>query len=232
MPPKAATTRQTTGPESGKGAKGPSGQSKPVTVSNGSRSEMENCFDRLRALDKSDNVDIMGLQGIHQLCTELGIAADSFEMMVLMWKLGAIRKGCITRWEWLTSLYTNEVDQFHQLRTFLGEWVTEVSKKGSSFAEMYYFLYDFIRGENDRLMAPRTAVQAWDVLLKDEKMLPSWNKWVVTEYKRSISRDLWRQLWVLFSSVKSLSDFDPNGRWPTAIDDFVEWHQRQPTKAS
>ena len=95
------------------------------------------------------------------------------------------------------------------------------------FTEMYFHLYDFIRGDDEKLLASDKALKAWQVLLPENERFPllaAWATWVATEYKRSITRDVWRQLWEFAKRIKTnLAQYDPNEKWPTALDDFVEW---------
>lgn len=70
------------------------------------------CFDAERAkvffdsLAESDDPEIIGMEGIGKLCTQLNIDPNTdVRILVLMWKLGAVSKpGCITREECMKGL--------------------------------------------------------------------------------------------------------------------------------
>lgn len=191
------------------------------------RSQMEIDFERLRGYDKLDEgVDAIGPRGLHQLCTELGIAFGDFDMYVVAWKLGATQSYCITRSEWLHSAFTWKIDHIGNLRSNVGGWRARVKEDEAVFTEMYFHLYDFIRGDDEKLLPLEKAVKAWQVLLPEPTpfaFLSLWVQWVAMEFKRNITRDVWRQLWEFARKIKDLNQYDPNDKWPTALDDFVEW---------
>lgn len=187
-------------------------------------------FERLRGTEKTDaNGDAIGPKGLRQLFSDLGIAEDSLEMYVVLWKLGATHKGVLSRSEWLVAMYKYGIDQTMQFRSKASEWSQEiVENREGNFTEMYNFLYDYVRGEADRQMSVANATAAWSVLFKklNAKLLQSWIQWISQEYHRPVSRDLWRQIWQYFSQLKDLpvaTAAHDAGKWPTAIDDYVAW---------
>jgi hypothetical protein len=193
-----------------------------------SRSEMEQSFERYRQLDRLDeSVDAIGPNGITQLCSDLGIPFGELDMYVLVWKLGATQSSCITRSEWMHSMFQWKIEHFSQLRTQLPLWKAAVKEDATAFTMMYHSLYDFIRGDDEKLLAVDKALKAWQVLLPENEgrfvFFALWAQWVTVEYKRSVTRDLWRQLLEFADKIKKLTQYDPNDNWPTALDDFVEY---------
>lgn len=77
-----------------------------------SKTSQDPSFDADRAkvffdsLAESDDPEIIGMEGIGKLCTQLNIDPNTdVRILVLMWKLGAISKpGCITRDECMKGL--------------------------------------------------------------------------------------------------------------------------------
>jgi DCN1-like protein 1/2 len=194
------------------------------------RSDIEQAFDKLRQLDKLDEgTDAIGPKGIQQLCVEMGIPHGELDMYVMVWKLGATQSGCVTRSEWNHSTYIHKIEHLGMLKSSIPQWRNAVKDDESMFTEMYFHLYDFIRGDDEKLLASEKALKAWQVLLPENERFPllsQWALWVATEYKRSITRDVWRQLWEFGKRYKgNLASYDPNEKWPTALDDFVEWAQ-------
>lgn len=195
-------------------------------VSKGARSDMELVFDRLHALDKSAQSDTISGKGLAQFLSEVGVAQSSLECMVLLWKLGATQKGCITRSEWLISVYAHSIESIIQMRQSVSEWVKEVLENGGSFLLMYNYLYDYLRGEEDRRMTLTTAISAWDVFFSKNDLYAKWRAWAVVNVKGGISRDLWRQLGIFFTmdttAVQRSSDQISALPWPSAIADFLD----------
>lgn len=190
------------------------------------RSQMEQEFDRLRAYDKlEDGVDAIGVKGLQQLCQELSIPFNELDMLILVWKLGATQSYCVTRSEWLHSAYVYKIEHPQQIKTHLSSWKTSVKDDETGFTDMYHSTYDFIRGDDEKLLPLEKAIRAWHILLPEPErfaFLTSWAQWVGLEYKRPISRDVWRQLWEFARKIRDLNQYDPNDKWPTALDDFVE----------
>lgn len=192
------------------------------------RSDIEQAFDKLKLLDKLDeNIDAIGPRGIQQLCVEMGIPNGEFDMYVMVWKLGATQSGVITRSEWNHATYINKVEHLGMLKTSIPQWRNAVKDNETLFTDMYFALYDFIRNDDEKLLSSDKALKAWQVLLPEAERFPllsAWASWVATEYKRSITRDLWRQLWEFGKRHRgNLAAYDSNEKWPTALDDFVEW---------
>ncbi|KAG5468895.1 hypothetical protein CUR178_01731 [Leishmania enriettii] len=195
-------------------------------VSKGARSDMELMFDRLSSLDKSAQSDAITGKGLAQLLSEAGVAASSLECMVLLWKLGAAQQGCIMRPEWLITMYAHGIESIAQLRQKLGEWVKDVRDNGGTFLLMYNYLYDYIRGEEDRCMTLTKAIDGWDVFFSTNERYTEWKAWALINVKRTVSRDLWRQVGVFFTadtaSVQRSRDQVTALPWPSAIADYAE----------
>ncbi|RNF00512.1 DCN1-like protein 2 [Trypanosoma rangeli] len=192
-----------------------------ISFTGNARSDMEAIFNRLLNCDRVEGVDAYGMKGIYSLCGELGIQPDSFEMYALIWKIGVTRGDCVPRVDWLKAMYTYKIGQLHDLKRILVEWVEEA--RGDSFKEFYNALYDFIRGEGARLMPHKMAVKAWAVLFQGKPCILPWINWCSTVYKQDVTRDLWRQIEVFLSTVPTNEAYSADGKWPTAIDNYVEW---------
>ncbi|KAG5468477.1 hypothetical protein LSCM1_02457 [Leishmania martiniquensis] len=195
-------------------------------ASKGARSDMELVFDRFCALDKSAELDAITGKGLAQLFNEVGVAASSLECMALLWKLGATQQGCIMRPEWLISMYAHGIESMMQLRQKLGEWVKQVRESDDYFLLMYNYLYDYIRGEDDRCMTLATAIQGWDVFFWRNARYTEWKAWALVNIKGPVTRDLWRQLGIFFTensaTGKHSSDQVTALPWPSTITDFVD----------
>ncbi|ESL06406.1 hypothetical protein TRSC58_05921 [Trypanosoma rangeli SC58] len=192
-----------------------------ITFTGNARSDMEALFDRLFICDRVEGVDAFGMNGIYSLCGELEIQRDSFEMYALIWKMGITRGDCVPRLDWLKTMYTYKIDQPHDLKKILVEWVKEARE--GAFKEFYNSLYDYIRGEGARLMSHEMAVKAWAVLFEGEPRILPWINWCSTVYKQDVTRDLWRQIEVFLSTVPTNEAYSVDDKWPTAIDNYVEW---------
>ncbi|GET92498.1 hypothetical protein, conserved [Leishmania tarentolae] len=195
-------------------------------VSKGARSDMELLFDRLHALDKSAQSDAISGKGLVQFLSDVGVTEPSLECMVLLWKLGATQKGRITRSEWLIATYTHDIDSIMHMRQKLREWVKDVCQSGGSFLLMYNYLYDYIRGEEDRRMTLTTAISAWDVFFSSKDLYKKWKAWALLNLNGGVSRDLWRQLGIFLTiettAAQHSGDQISSLPWSSAIADFMD----------
>lgn len=192
------------------------------------RTEMEQIFDKYRTLDKLDeSVDAIGPKGLAQLCSDIGITYGDLDSYILIWKLGATQSGCITRSEWMHGMHQWKVEHMGHIKSAMPTWRAQVKDDEDAFTDMYFHLYDFVRGDDEKLLPVEKALKAWVVLLPEAERFPLftwWAQWITTEYKRSVTRDLWRQLWEFARKIgKNIQNYDSNDKWPTALDDFVEW---------
>lgn len=74
-------------------------------------------------------------------------------------------------------------------------------------------------------MALDTALGLWELLLPQYfPLLHHWLRFVKSNCRNSISKDLWMQILEFGLTVTTdLSNFDENSAWPVLIDDFVTY---------
>ncbi|KPA82563.1 putative mitochondrial hypothetical protein [Leptomonas pyrrhocoris] len=200
--------------------------------SKGARSEMELHFDRYCSLEKSSQTDSLTGRGLTQFLSEIAVSPFSFEYYVVLWKLSATQNGCILRLEWVMAMYTHGVEFLSQLKIKTAEWVKEVRGSGGRFLLMYNFLYDYIRGEDDRCMSLQNATTAWDLFFEKKDLYVQWKPWAADHVHSEVSRDLWRQVGVLITlntgATKSGSEAIMTATLPTVITDFLERNNKTP----
>ena len=191
------------------------------------RTDMELHFDKLRTHDKlEEGADSVGPKGLAHLCAEINVPFNDLDFYILMFKIGATQSYCITRSEWVHAAHSLHIEHVGQLKSSLSQWRTAVLADKHAFAEFYYATFDFIRGDEDKWLPLDKALRAWAVLLPEGdrfRHLSLWAQWCSLEYKRPITRDVWRELLEFARKVEDLSAYDPSDKWPTAFDDFVEW---------
>ena len=99
-------------------------------------------------------------------------------------------------------------------------------RTSTNFRSFYNFVFDWVR-ENPqaRYVSAETACVMWPIVFEG-RAFPHQKLYIdffTNVYKKTISRDLWRQS-LDFSQI-SLDAYDPTSSWPTAIDEFVEWQK-------
>lgn len=189
------------------------------------RNEVEGTFERLRLVEKIEGTDVISGKGLLQFFSEMSITASSLDAMVLLWKLGCSQEGVIARYEWLSAMYTNNLNSLMQLKFKLCDWAKEVRESKATFLLMYNFLYDNIRGETHRVMPMENAVKAWAIFFAGNKRLERFKRWCRAIPVEEVSRDLWRQAGVLFllddSTLLEGDKAQTKQQWSTLIEKFL-----------
>ncbi|GMH15667.1 hypothetical protein Nepgr_017508 [Nepenthes gracilis] len=94
----------------------------------------------------------------------------------------------------------------------------------SEFSNFYDFVFFVCRENGQKNITVRRAVAAWKLVLAGQfRLLNHWCDFVEKNQQHNISEDTWRQVLAFSRCVREdLEGYDPEGAWPTLIDDFVE----------
>lgn len=104
----------------------------------------------------------------------------------------------------------------------------------STFSAFYRFVFMICKDAGRRFLQTERAVQAWRLLLVGRfRLLAPWCTFIQKLGKPNIPEDTWRQVLDFSRSVhEDLSNYDPNGAWPVAIDEFVDWLRHMRSRAN
>ena len=106
------------------------------------------------------------------------------------------------------------------------------------FKEFYKWIFHHVKEDDKKKTIPTPlAAQLWQiVLVKHKNAMPLLDRWlafcedVQDSSLKAISRDVWEQLFDFLKETQSANDYDENGAWPVAIDEFIEWINEQDAK--
>ncbi|KAM7506766.1 hypothetical protein LguiA_017219 [Lonicera macranthoides] len=98
----------------------------------------------------------------------------------------------------------------------------------SEFSRFYDFVFFICRENGQKNITVSRAVMAWRLVLAGRfRLLNQWCDFVERKQRHNISEDTWRQVLAFTRCVhENLEGYDPEGAWPTLIDDFVEHMHR------
>ncbi|KAI9015985.1 defective in cullin neddylation 1 [Hyaloraphidium curvatum] len=177
-----------------------------------------------------DEPEQIGPEGIERLSEDIGVPADSVDMLIYAYKLGATRMGFFTQQEFLGGMERLGVDTPKKLRRLLPvlrEVLADI--RSTDFKELYKFTFQFARGEQ-RVVDVEMAKIFWRMLLEHEPSHAELFAQYLEEKKpaKSITRDQWTSFRDFCTVVKpDLSNWDDNGAWPLLFDDYVEWRREK-----
>ncbi|KAK9742562.1 hypothetical protein RND81_03G182200 [Saponaria officinalis] len=94
----------------------------------------------------------------------------------------------------------------------------------SEFSNFYDFVFFMCRENGQKNITVSRAIAAWKLALAGRfRLLNQWCDFVEENHRYNISEDTWHQVLAFSRCVhEDLEGYDPEGAWPTLIDDFVE----------
>jgi Cullin binding/UBA-like domain len=181
-------------------------------------------------LSLTNNAELLETDSLLALCDKCGTPADDPVWLAIASECDAKTMGSFTREEWINGMRTLKIDSFDTLK----KSIPALKKRQTSDLEfakkIYRFAFTYTLEPGVRNIDKADALALWQVLLSDRgwPLYADWTRYVEEKLiTKTISRDTWNMVWDLAHTVKpDLSNYDPSGAWPVAIDDFVD-HQRQ-----
>jgi hypothetical protein len=182
-------------------------------------------FDKLVAADTSADESApnsVSAQGLVEICKLIGVDPDDIVICIIAWKLQSVHPWRITKTEWSQGMARMRIDTMEKLKQAVPALRAELNN-ANNFRDFYYYVFDWIKDSSSKVLSNDTACAMWPLFLgKRFKYLDVWIEYVSTVYKKSVSRDVWKQL-IDFAQISSYDAYDPDAAWPTIMDEFVEW---------
>lgn len=178
---------------------------------------------------EADEEGVMGVEGISQLCADLGVEPDDVVVLVLSWHLEAETMCTYSQKEFEDGMAKLGCDSLDKLKAKLPELRAEL-QDSVKFRQIYQFAYTFSREKGQKIVQLDVALAMWDLLLPPSrwKHIEAWKDFLQTHHKRAVSRDTWNQLLDFISSTSTdFSNYDDSSAWPYLLDEFVETMRKQ-----
>uniref|UniRef100_A0A1I8IEL6 Defective in cullin neddylation protein n=2 Tax=Macrostomum lignano TaxID=282301 RepID=A0A1I8IEL6_9PLAT len=173
-----------------------------------------------------EDPDKMSASGIFRLLEDTSIDPVSLTALVLAWQLDASVQGEFTRTEFVRGMARLGVDSLDKLKPRLNQVERGLGQNREQLRDLYAFTFNFARESRDaKVLAIDTAIPYWQLLLEGRpfaKLLKQWCQFLQENKVRGISRDTWNLFFDFISNPDNLAEYDPNGAWPSLIDEFVE----------
>jgi len=164
--------------------------------------------------------------GLEKLLTDLHVDSEDIGLFIFAWQIKATVLGEFSKKEWEEGLLKLGVDSIETFRERLGTLRAQVHDD-ESFKQFYSFLFEYALAKDAYLktLDLSAAIVLWRIVLKDRFVnLEKWCKFLTEQYKKSISKDTWNQLFEFVRLINNdIEKYDPDGAWPVVIDEFVAY---------
>eukprot|EP00286_Rhodomonas_abbreviata_P015188 CAMPEP_0181320610 /NCGR_PEP_ID=MMETSP1101-20121128/18219_1 /TAXON_ID=46948 /ORGANISM="Rhodomonas abbreviata, Strain Caron Lab Isolate" /LENGTH=222 /DNA_ID=CAMNT_0023428333 /DNA_START=12 /DNA_END=680 /DNA_ORIENTATION=+ len=175
---------------------------------------------------KEPEEDRIGPEGVLSLCSDMKIEATDVKVLILAWQLNAQTQGYFTRNEWKQGLTDLRADSPAVMlgRLDAQERQLRENTRSSAFKDFYRFAFRFSRSpgqkaleiETVKALLPIVFVASHAHLAKLLSFLDA------SPSVRGFTEDQWNSFLVFSHEIaEDFSNFDPEGAWPSILDDFV-----------
>jgi hypothetical protein len=150
--------------------------------------------------------------------------------LAVAYQCGAKEAGSFTMAEWIQGMRKLPVEcgdgcaDLAALKKALNALRPRCVGKSDFAKNLYRFAFTYSLEPGVRNLKLEDALVLWELLLKPLHW-PLFDHWVsfISSRGSVVTKDTWNMVFELATTVHhDLSNFDPAGAWPVAIDDFVE----------
>lgn len=164
-------------------------------------------------------------EGIQTLCEDLNIDPLDPVILAFAYYCKAEVMGIFKKTEFIAGLNALNCDTINKLQLKITE-LRQSLLDPKFFKQVYVYTFLFSREVGCRNLSLDVAVSLWRLLLGDK--FPMVERWIefleARQKKHDISKDTWDMLLDFLEIVEKngIQGYDPDGSWPTLIDEFVE----------
>jgi len=204
----------------------------------------------------SDDPDVMGPEGIQQMCSDAQIPVDGALPLLLVWQLGAKDMSAIARDEWVNGMNELGITNLPVLLAALSDlhdllilrkpapkrtgterdaykkdrYWTYAADVEAAFSKFYMYCYALANPNQVRNIDMQIALGFWPLILCPRYPIMVEIVEFINEkgtYKAA-NKDLWSLMLEFCRVVKpSLEGYDDEGAWPILLDNFVSWKREK-----
>jgi len=187
--------------------------------------------------DKTIFINLELLINDTKLCFQKNEEERLFFQLLLLWQIAGggeqayqqidpIRQNVTINifFETLRSLNCHTVEQLENYLVSVCKYLKE-ENPNFKFADFYRFCFYYGKVENTKVLERDVAILLWKCLLKDKfPLLFMWCNFLEKKETKGINLDMWECFLDFVSIIRSdMSNFDPEGAWPSLIDEFVQY---------
>mmetsp|Transcript_8178 Transcript_8178/g.9962 ORF Transcript_8178/g.9962 Transcript_8178/m.9962 type:complete len:277 (-) Transcript_8178:372-1202(-) len=210
-----------------------SNESSQMSPSKGNKDEKKLLFERYADEDEG----VITMDGLSQLAEDLDIdPTTDTKLLVLCWRLGAEKPGCIQKEEWSRLFtcpelptYENTAKSIHALKNGWNQ-LDPGFLDNSEFRPFFKFCFEFNREGTKKFLERDTAIILLPLCIENrsfhtDAFIQFLEKEKTPEFK--LNKDQWCSFLDFSLAVGSPPDFDgwnaDESSWPILLDEFVEY---------
>jgi len=194
------------------------------TVSVSKVKDLECLFENYKSKEKDNVEDVIKGVGFIELLNDLGSSGSLDPLVfILAWKFQSRTQWELSKIEWMSIWALAGASNLADMKTMINKWRSEL-KDPNIYRNFYSFVFDYLKTERATVMDKVEAITAWKIVGIDQKwsLFGKWEEWWTKNPTKVISKDVWLMLLRFIEQVGINSEnYDPDGCWPTSIDDFV-----------
>jgi len=183
--------------------------------------------------DKEDP-SIMSENGMIQFFKDCGVNPESHETLAISWHLQSSEMGLIQKEEFVDGFSKSGCSDAKDIKKQIQQVCRSLSDQ-TQFKVFYKWVFHHVKEDDKKKTIPTPlAIQLWQIVLNKQKnsmkLLEDWLTFcekVQDKDMKAVSRDVWEQVYDFLRETQSVDDYDDNGAWPVAIDEFVEYLQEK-----
>jgi DCN1-like protein 3 len=177
-----------------------------------------------------DETDTICADGVEELCKDLLIEPNDFQLLVLAWKLDAKKMCKFSKKEFINGLRdTFNVDNLNDLKLKLSLIEFDLISNQNEFKNLYKWTFDFGLDEGERTLPLDIAILLWQ-LVYDKNSPLILNRWLEflkldSNQIKGIPRDTWCMFQQFSRTIGNFNfeSYDDNEAWPCIFDEFVQY---------
>merc|ERR1711971_457 len=187
--------------------------------------------------DYQDDEDdtIMSEAGMIKFFKDVGVNPESHETLAISWHLQCSEMGLLQREEFVNGFSKAGCSDKKDMKKQMAQVCRSLSDE-KQFKAFYKWVFHHVKEDEKKKTIPTPlAVQLWRIVLSTRNLglLDGWLDFCEAKQEsdlKAVSRDVWEQLYDFLRETKNMNDYDENGAWPVAIDEFMEYLAEQKEK--
>jgi DCN1-like protein 1/2 len=195
-------------------------------------------FDKYRD-DPKELPDEIGMDGTQQLLEDLSISIEDIAALVLFELVQSPSLGTIMREGWVDGWTEVGADTPAKMRNVILQRRSQLPSDREIFKNVYNHTFSLALAERQKSLPLDTAAEMWRLLFsengvhwqsKNTPWLEWWLEYNHEKVKKAVNKDLWKQtLTFAYQTLKddTLSFWSEDSSWPSVIDEFVEWVNKE-----